>query len=99
MTDIVSRITGIRNHCLLELYGVREIATGIAILSSTERAPGMWARVVGDGLDLIALGEAVKDSRRSGRTRSLMSILAVAGVTALDIASAIALDEARSRQC
>jgi hypothetical protein len=74
---------------LLQLYGLREIGTGIGILMSEHRAPWLWARVAGDVLDLAALGAATGTSRR--REALGLAIGSVAMVTALDIACARAL--------
>lgn len=40
---------------LVRLYGAREVATGVGLLAATPRAPWMWARVVGDAVDIGTL--------------------------------------------
>jgi len=69
---------------LVRLFGLREIATGIGILSS-QQDPTNWirGRVAGDVLDLALLATALSDNRRRGRV--LGAIGAVAGATALDV--------------
>src|SRR5579884_2626028 len=52
----MSRLTGVRQQGLLQVYGVREIACGIGILASSRPTEWLWARVAGDALDLGALG-------------------------------------------
>ncbi len=55
----IARISGVRssNAALIRLFGLREIASGIAIFSQGERpAAAVWSRVAGDALDLAALG-------------------------------------------
>lgn len=81
----LERFLGVENRSgLIRLFGVREIAAGVGILSQQRRAPWLWARVGGDGLDLAALGSALTaDNRKKGRVA--FAIVAVAGVTALDI--------------
>jgi hypothetical protein len=39
---------------LLPVYGAREIATGLAILSSRRPVGMVWGRVAGDVLDVVA---------------------------------------------
>ncbi len=90
----VCRWTGIRNRSLMQLCGLREVATGIAILSSGRPTLPMWCRVAGDAFDLAVLGEAVIDNDAQGRTRATEALLAVAGVTALDVAAATGLSAA-----
>jgi uncharacterized membrane protein len=68
----------------LRLLGVREIVSGIGIL--TNRQPSGWlrSRVAGDAMDLAGLGTSlfVKGSQRG---RLALTTAAVAGVTALDV--------------
>jgi uncharacterized membrane protein len=67
----------------LRLFGLREIGTGLAILTQRRPIGSLWARVAGDVLDLGLLGSAL---RRSGdRRRLVTAAAAVAGVTALDL--------------
>jgi hypothetical protein len=64
--------------------GLREIAAGLGVLTARRPAAGLWARVAGDGMDLGILAGALR-RRRSRRTRVMMAIAAVLGVTVLDI--------------
>lgn len=68
----------------LRLYGLREIAAGVGILSRPQAAGWMWSRVAGDLLDLSSLGKALS-SGSTNRTRAVAATAAVLGVTALDI--------------
>src|SRR5512140_3802102 len=43
------------NEQLVRAYGLREIATGIGILSSDKPAAWIWGRVGGDALDMATL--------------------------------------------
>ena len=65
-------------------YGLREIATGIAILSADDPTPWVWARVAGDALDMATLSAGLDaDNPRKGNVQ--LALAAVAGVTALDV--------------
>jgi len=78
---------------LLQLYGLREIGTGLGILASRDKAPWLWGRVAGDVLDLATLGAAMGASRR--REAVAIAIGSVAMITALDITCARALQNGR----
>jgi len=63
---------------------VREVASGIGLLSQP-RTPGwMWSRVAGDVMDLALLGSALNASA-TNRNRTVAATAAVLGVTALDV--------------
>ena len=68
----------------VRLMGLREIASGVGILS--QRKPTSWVmgRVAGDVLDLALLGSAL-GPRNPHRHRALGAMAAVAGVMALDV--------------
>jgi hypothetical protein len=81
----VARWLGMEQHeTLIRAYGVREIVTGVGILSSEDPTPWIWGRVAGDALDLATLGKGLTD-RHAERDRVAMAIGAVAGVTVLDV--------------
>lgn len=69
---------------LLQAYGVREIATGIGLLTSKDPQPWLWARVAGDALDLATLAADLVSNNHK-RRNTAMAMLAVMGVTALDV--------------
>jgi uncharacterized membrane protein len=71
----------------LRALGVREVATGVAILARPDSAPRVWARVGGDAMDLAVLGRSLADGNVD-RTRLLSSMAAIAGVTLVDIMAA-----------
>lgn len=71
---------------LLRVFGIREIATGAALLSQEQPRTAMWGRVGGDAMDLAALAGAYRSSRRKGRL--LATIGMVAGVALLDARTA-----------
>ena len=72
------------NEQLVQAYGLREIATGIGILSSDQPAPWIWGRVGGDALDMATLaGRLQPDNPKKENVE--LALAAVAGVTALDV--------------
>jgi hypothetical protein len=76
---------------LVRSYGLREIATGAAILSADRPAPWVWGRVAGDALDIATLGAGLGHSR--AKQNVALALAAVAGVTALDVICAQGLDQ------
>jgi uncharacterized membrane protein len=81
------RLMGVKaNPNLLRLLGMREIVSGVGIL--TQRQPAGWlkARVAGDAMDLALLGTAAATTA-GNRNRLAVATAAVAGVTALDVIS------------
>ena len=89
MTDL----TGVRSPALLQLFGLREIACGVGILSSVRPAGWLWARVAGDALDLATLAGAAA-TEDGDAMRALGAGIAVAGVTLMDLACATQLSAA-----
>ena len=79
---------------LFRAYGVRELATGVAIMMSHDPTPWMWGRVGGDAIDLatMAVGADPKGAEESDQKRNLgVAVAAVAGVTVLDAICAVGL--------
>jgi uncharacterized membrane protein len=79
----------------LRLLGAREIGHGLGILSNPASAGWVWTRVGGDAVDLSVLAAALQ-SDDSDRARVASAIIAVLGVTALDIMCAGQLSTGRS---
>ena len=69
---------------LVRMLGLREIASGIGILTRRRPAGWLWSRVMGDMMDLALLGGALI-SPGSRRNKVLAATAAVAGVTVLDV--------------
>jgi hypothetical protein len=68
---------------LFRVFGVREAAAGVAILAMGNPKAGVWARVAGDALDLVALGSGfTEDNPR--KANLAVAFATVAGITALD---------------
>jgi uncharacterized membrane protein len=85
----IARISGVSNtHTgLIRLYGLRELASGIAIFSQQKPTAAVWSRVGGDVLDLASLGVActAPDAKRGRIAFATANVLAV---TALDLVCA-----------
>lgn len=78
----VSRIAGAPAlPALTRVYGLREIGTGIGLLTSKDPTPWLWGRVVGDVIDVATVGAGLVTQRRPARTlASVAALLAVAWV-------------------
>jgi uncharacterized membrane protein len=72
---------------LLRLLGVREIASGLGILTQRRPAGWLWSRVAGDAMDLALLGMAFR-AEGSAKGRVAAATAAVGAVAALDAAAA-----------
>jgi hypothetical protein len=73
-------------EALVRSYGLREIGHGILSLSP-DKAAGLWSRVAGDALDLATLASAYRDDNPK-RDNVAIGLLAVAGITLLDVLGA-----------
>jgi uncharacterized membrane protein len=94
----VGRAIGVGEHpAIMRMVGVREIVTGLGMLS--ERAPGAWAwaRVAGDAMDLALLGAATSSPDADPR-RIAAATAGVLGVTALDVYSGQRLTATQSAE-
>jgi uncharacterized membrane protein len=92
----MARLIGIaddsKNRGLMRALGLREIATGVGILSRPRPSGWVRARVGGDLMDLTLLGAALRSSdTQKGRVAAAAA--AVAGVTALDMVCSQRLSE------
>jgi len=77
---------------LFRLMGLREISSGVTILTQSWPAEGVWSRVAGDVLDLALLSTQL-DRENPQRERTLAAAVAVLGVTALDLYTSRRLSE------
>ena len=68
-----------RQDNLLRGFGLREIATGIGILTASNPRPWLWGRVAGDVLDVATVAVAA-DSRKPGRLGSSFAALLGVGL-------------------
>lgn len=64
--------------------GLRELTSGIGILSRNNPAPWLWTRVAGDVMDLALLGKEL-NSTQTNRARVAAATAAVLSVTVLDL--------------
>ena len=82
---------------LMRGYGARELLTGVGLLTTTRPEPYVWARVAGDVVDIATVGSGSISGRSPQRSGA--AVLALLGVTAVDVMCAIALRrEARQRK-
>ncbi|MGQ5261378.1 SRPBCC family protein [Micromonospora sp. ZYX-F-536] len=89
----VSRLCGVDDsptaRQVLAVAGVRELGHAAALLIPRRAGWGAWTRVAGDVLDLAAAGQAMKDRRGERRQRLTYTTWALAGITALDLYTAV----------
>lgn len=80
----VTRSLGMRGlGSLVQLYGLREIAKGVGLLTTQNPEPWMKARLAGDALDAATLLPFL--SRRNRRRENVaLALLSVFAITALD---------------
>ena len=95
---LVERQLGVGDHAaLLRTMGMREIASGLTILSQDEpnatMAAGLWSRVMGDAVDLALLGAAATRTYNPGGLAVAAAM--VLGITALDVLYAQRLQSRR----
>jgi uncharacterized membrane protein len=84
----VGRLIGVGDHsALVRLCGLREIASGVGLLSERAPASSAMSRVAGDVMDLALLGAALRSPDAQPR-RLLVAATTVLGVTALDVYAA-----------
>jgi uncharacterized membrane protein len=90
----IANISGVSKERtgLIRLYGLRELASGIAIFSQQKPTEALWSRVAGDALDLVSLGVACT-SPDAKRGRITFATINVAAVTALDVICAMQLSD------
>jgi uncharacterized membrane protein len=89
-----ARIVGLRPKTstafVMRLLGVREILSGLGLLSSKRLTRWLWMRLAGDAIDLAYLGQALYFEKASLKpsssheTRLQASLASVAGIAALD---------------
>ena len=97
---MIAKVIGVRDNAdnreLLRAAGLREIASGVGILTRDRQAGWVWARVGGDVMDLALLGLGFKSAEAQPR-RLGFATAAVAGVTALDLWCGSKLGDVMSR--
>ena len=86
MPQQIASALGMRRHAtLIRAFGLREIGTGIGLLTRPQKAPWLWARVVGDALDVALLYAAFRSApeKRPQVTAALGSVLAITAIDAV----------------
>jgi uncharacterized membrane protein len=86
MPRAIAKLVGVRSdhRILIRALGVREITSGIGILTQRIPAESVWSRVGGDAIDLACLGMAFT-SPYAKPARVAAATVAVVGVTVLDV--------------
>ena len=87
----LARRMGVPEHSgIVRAYGARELATGAALLARPTASRNVWARVVGDLLDLATLAAAF---RRPGARQAVLwgGVAFVATALLADTAAALAM--------
>lgn len=75
---------------VVRAYGAREIATGVAILTSHNPEPWIWARVAGDMADIATVATGLQNGNGK-KDNNMLALSALAAVTAIDVVCASAL--------
>jgi uncharacterized membrane protein len=95
----VSRFSGVDDSLgargAVSLVGARELFHAGLLLGSREPAPWVWTRVVGDALDLMLLSQALADRTGWRRRRVAAVTMAVAGIAAVDLYTALRANRSR----
>lgn len=94
MADLIGVQQDEKTRKILRVYGARELAAGVGILSQSNPSGWLWARVAGDLLDLSSLCKAMV-SEENDRGRVLTATAAVIGTTIADIRCAMQLSSAK----
>jgi uncharacterized membrane protein len=91
--DRVRRMSGVddsaTSRAVVPLVGARELVHAAGLLTSRRKSLWAWTRVVGDAMDLTALGMALAHRGGRRRRRLLAVTGAVAGITVLDLLTAV----------
>jgi uncharacterized membrane protein len=93
----LGRMIGVGEHPkLMRGLGMREITSGVGLLSNERPAEWLWSRVAGDIMDLALLGRAL-DDEQGDRKRILGAAAAVAGALLIDAYAAQQASRAGAR--
>lgn len=96
----ITRSLGLRpsgaTTAVVQAMGLREIASGVGILSNPRSKEWLGMRVAGDFVDLALLGAAAFRSERP--QNALLAAAAVSAVTALDVLATETLAERRKQR-
>lgn len=85
----ISRFLGVRGktaETVSRLFGARELLAGVMLLRGPAVSTNAWARVLGDTMDMGALGIAFSRSSRKGAVAGALGF--VAGAALVDVIAA-----------
>jgi hypothetical protein len=89
--EAVARAAGVKGlEPLVRAYGAREIATGIAILTSHDATPWIWGRVAGDMADIATVAAGLQQDNEK-KENTVLTLAALAAVTVVDVICASGL--------
>ena len=92
--DAIARWLGMpRSAPVIRAYGVRELLQGVGILGASDPTPWISARVAGDALDIATVLPGLEGDNPH-KDNVLIALVALAGVTAIDVMCARSLSEA-----
>jgi uncharacterized membrane protein len=95
----VSRLSGVDDSAeargTVLLVGARELFHAVVLLGSRNPAPWVWTRVAGDAMDLMLLDRSLADRAGWRYRRAAAATMAVAGITAIDLYTAIRANPSR----
>jgi uncharacterized membrane protein len=77
-----------KNRTVMRAVGMREIMSGVGILTQSRPAGWLWTRVGGDMMDLALLSGALNSDDAQERDRVMKATAAVVGITLLDLLGA-----------
>lgn len=83
IADLIGIKNRPRTRGVMRLLGMREVASGLAVLANPSSAGPLWLRTLGDAMDLSLLGAALQDGAPQ-KSRLVAATAAVAGVAAAD---------------
>lgn len=83
---------------VVALFGLRELATGYALVSDPTRTPVLWARLLFDAFDIAVLKAAADDPFNRKRRNAEGVLKAVVAITVLDLIAAARLSTVK-RNC
>src|SRR4051812_23177683 len=91
--NAVRRMSGADDSSLarvmVPMVGVRELFHAAVLLGSRLPQPWVWTRVAGGVTDLTTLGRAVAHRRGARRRRAMAVTAVVAGITVVDLYTAV----------
>jgi hypothetical protein len=73
---------------IFQIYGLREIATGVGLLTAKDPTPWVWARVAGDLLDMATLAPDLGPGNSQRKVAGAATAF-VAGATLIDLFCAV----------